>query len=151
VIITAVDPLAHQYESLFAELNMTPPVRTQSGAVESLTERFPADYFDLVNVQNALDHSYDPLVGIRQMLQVVKSGCYVLLLHTVNEAESMSYAGFHQWNFCADNGDFVIWNREIRLCVNEVLGDEAKVTVRQSEADQQLLISLRKTKRKPTA
>jgi SAM-dependent methyltransferase len=137
-----------------ADFGITPPVQTQPGKVERLTERFPANHFDLVNMQNALDHSYDPLLGIRQMLEVVKPGGYVLLLHYTNEAENANYEGFHQWNFCADNGHFVIWNRETRLCVNDALDDVAQITVDESEEDKgessvssresEIFVSLRK-------
>jgi hypothetical protein len=80
-------------------------------------------------MENALDHSYDPLRGIQQMLEVVKPGHYVLLLHKVNEAENQNYKAFHQWNFCAEEGRFIIWNRQTRLCVNEALGKTAEVTI----------------------
>jgi len=141
VHITAVDPLADKYEPLVAELGTTPPVRTRTGEVERLTEYFPADCFDLVYMQNALDHSYDPLLGIRQMLRVVKPGCCVLLRHFVDEGEHGGYGGFHQWNLRAQNGRFVIWNRETHLCVNDILNDEAKITVEEitSEPDEDRL------------
>jgi SAM-dependent methyltransferase len=127
--ITAVDALAEQYERLLRDAGITPPVLTQQGEVERLTERFPKNSFDLVNMENALDHSYDPLLGIRQMLEVVKPGGYVLLLHDVNEAHRTGYVGFHQWNFCAENGHFIIWNRKTRISVNDALGDIAEITV----------------------
>jgi SAM-dependent methyltransferase len=129
VSITAVDVLAESYNYLLAEFGITPPVRTESGEVEQLTELFPPNHFDLVHIANALDHSYDPLRGIQQMLEVVKPGHYVLLLHKVNEAENANYEAFHQWNFCAEEGRFIIWNRQTRLCVNEALGDTAEVTI----------------------
>jgi SAM-dependent methyltransferase len=129
VWITAVDALAEQYERLLRDAGITPPVLTQPGEVERLTERFPKNSFDLVNIENALDHSYDPLLGIRQMLEVVRPGGYVLLLHDVNEAHRTGYVGFHQWNFCADNGHFIIWNPQNRVSVNDALGDIAEITV----------------------
>jgi len=156
VWITAVDALAEQYERLLRDAGITPPVLTQPGEVERLTERFPKNSFDLVNMENALDHSYDPLLGIRQMLEVVKSGGYVLLLHDVNEAHRTGYVGFHQWNFCAEEGHFIIWNPQNRVSVNDALGDIAEITVEivsEEEAyfasephteQEKLLVSLRK-------
>jgi SAM-dependent methyltransferase len=154
--ITAVDALAEQYERLLRDAGITPPVLTQQGEVERLTERFPKNSFDLVNMENALDHSYDPLLGIRQMLEVVKPGGYVLLLHDVNEAHRTGYVGFHQWNFCAENGHFIIWNRKTRISVNDALGDIAEITVdtvsdneayfayESLTAQEKLLVNLRK-------
>jgi SAM-dependent methyltransferase len=129
VEITAIDPLADYYNRQLDKLGVTPLVRTQPGEVERLTDHFPTNHFDLVYMHNALDHSYDPLKGIRQMLEVVKPGSYVLLDHFINEAETTGYHGLHQWNFCADGDHFAIWNRETHYSVNNVLGDEAQTTV----------------------
>ena len=129
VRITAVDPLAVRYKQLLAAAGISPPVETEPGEVERLTERFPTDQFDLVNMENALDHCYDPLLGIRQMLEVVRPGGFVLLTHHVNEAHRTGYTGFHQWNLCADNGHFVVWNRQARISVNDALDDIAEVSL----------------------
>jgi SAM-dependent methyltransferase len=129
VEITAIDPLADYYNRQLNKLGVTPLVRTQPGEVERLTDHFPMNHFDLVYMHNALDHSYDPLKGIQQMLEVVKPGSYVLLEHFINEAETTGYHGLHQWNFRADGDHFVIWNRETHYSVNNVLGDEAQTTV----------------------
>jgi SAM-dependent methyltransferase len=130
VQITAVDPLAEDNNHLLDDLGITPPVRTQQGEVEHLTEQFPLNHFDLVNMENALDHSYDPLTGIQQMLEVVKPGGSVVLKHYVNEGEQGQYTGFHQWNFCADNGHFVMWNPQTRVSINDAIGDIADITIR---------------------
>jgi SAM-dependent methyltransferase len=127
--------LADEYKLLLDEANITPPVQAQPGEVERLTEGFPTNHFDLVNAQNVLDHTYDPLLGIRQMLEVVKPGGYILLLHEVNEAHRTGYVGFHQWNFCADNGHFVIWNRETRVSVKDALGDKVEIMVDDNEEE----------------
>jgi SAM-dependent methyltransferase len=148
VQITAVDPLADEYKHLLAEVNITPPVQTQFGEVERLTELFPRNHFDLVHMQNALDHSYDPLLGIQQMLEVVKPRGCVLLLHEVNEGYRTNYVGLHQWNFCAENGHFIVWNRNIRVSVNDALGDIAQITVDDNEDERgyekAIFVSLRK-------
>jgi len=135
VKITAIDPLADDYNQQLDEFNVAPPVRTQLGEVERLTDLFPTNHFDLVHMHNALDHSYDPLTGIRQMLEVVKPGGYVLLEHFINEAQTAGYEGLHQWNLCADEGHFVLWNRETRFSVNDVLGDRAQMMVEQIPAE----------------
>ena len=128
VHITAVDPLASQYDQLLTEFGIAPSIRTQPGESEHLLDCFPPNYFDLVHMRNALDHSYDPVLGLQQMLGVVKAGCYVLLAHHVNEGEKGNYAGLHQWNLCVDNNNLVIWNSHTQVCVNDALGDSAQVT-----------------------
>lgn len=135
VKITAIDPLADDYNHQLDEFNVAPPVRTRPGEAERLTDLFPTNHFDLVHIHNALDHSYDPLTGIRQMLEVVKPGGYVLLEHFINEAQTAGYEGLHQWNLCADDGHFVLWNRETRISVNDVVGDIAQTTVERIPAE----------------
>lgn len=107
--ITAVDPLADEYDKILDKYHIQPPVRTEKLAAEELTKRFPPNAFDLVVARNCIDHAYNPERAILQMIDVVKSGCYVFLQHRPNEGEKENYAGLHQWNFSLSaNGDFLI-------------------------------------------
>ncbi len=129
VEITPVDPLAAEYNALLDELNLTPLVRTQNAEVEKLSESFPANHFDLVYCQNALDHVYDPVLGIRQMLEVVQPNRSVVLMVNVNEGERENYFGLHQWNFCLEGSDFVLWNSDLRVRINEEISGIAEMSV----------------------
>jgi len=122
VEITAVDPLAERYDALLVRAGLTPPVRTIKGEAERLSEQFPPGHFDIVFCHNALDHSYDPLGAIQQMLLVTRPGGCVRLEHAINEGEFERYTGLHQWNFCAQDGRFVIWNPATRIDVTQRLG-----------------------------
>jgi SAM-dependent methyltransferase len=93
---------------LLARLGLVPPIRTIPGHGEKLLEKFRPDQFDLVYSSNALDHSYDPLLAIRQMLTAVKPGGYVYLWHFANEGLHESYHGLHQWNFDIRQDDFIV-------------------------------------------
>lgn len=123
--ITAVDCLGDEYNLKLKEHEIVPLIRTEQCEVECLLQKFPTNQFDLAHIRNALDHSYDPILGLLQMIAVVKPGGYVILAHNVNEAENENYEGMHQWNFCAEhdeqNRDFVIWNRSLRIGVNQLL------------------------------
>jgi len=110
--IVAVDPLAEEYDSILSEFGIEPFVRTTYGEVERLSRQFKPNTFDLVHINNALDHSYNPMKGIFEMLKVVKHSHYVVLGHTKNEAERENYKGFHQWNFDYVEKQFVIWNKK---------------------------------------
>jgi SAM-dependent methyltransferase len=110
--ITAVDPLAEQYDRLLAKYRIEPPVRTIYAEAENLRATFSADHFDLVYAQNSIDHCFNPLRAIRQMLKVVKPGCYVFLAHSVKEGKRENYIGFHQWDFYAEGGELFISNRK---------------------------------------
>jgi SAM-dependent methyltransferase len=104
VDLTAVDPLALGYANILRKNNLTPYVPTQFCMAETLTEKFAENTFDIVNMRNALDHSFDPIIGIYQMLYITKSGGrkgIVHLWHNKNEAEYEKYIGFHQWNIDA--------------------------------------------------
>lgn len=125
--ITAVDPLAPLYQALLARHGVAPPLLTRFGTAEELTLLFPPGSFDLVACRNALDHSSDPMLGIRQMLGVVKVGGEVVLEHLPNEAEAENYIGFHQWNFDIVDGRFVIWNGTQRIDVAAALAGYAVV------------------------
>jgi SAM-dependent methyltransferase len=120
--ITAVDPLADEYNRLLDEEGIVPPVRTIKGEGETLAEMFGEGVFDLAHSRNALDHSYDPVGVIGQMYRVVRPGGAVFLQHSINEGQTNAYKGLHQWNFCVEGGRFVVWNDAGRVDVLGSLG-----------------------------
>jgi SAM-dependent methyltransferase len=63
---------------------VVPPVRTRRCDSERLLDMFEPDSFDVAYASNTLDHSYDPLRAIRQMIAVVRPGGIVLLQHFPN-------------------------------------------------------------------
>jgi hypothetical protein len=74
VELIPTDPLAPIYDELLAKYNLQPYPRTQFGPVENIHNHFAANYFDVVHIQNALDHAYNPVKGILSMLEVLKPG-----------------------------------------------------------------------------
>lgn len=142
VEITAVDPLAKDYDQLLAEAGVTPLVRTVTAEAERLTDVFPAASFDLVTCQNALDHMYNPLEALGQMLSVVKPGHAIVLLHVFNEAENQAYSGLHQWNCTIEGDEFLIWNPHLRVSVNRLFHAVARVKREPCWADRQFVVSL---------
>ncbi len=127
VLITAIDPLADEFNRMLDEYGVKPPVRTQQGDGERLADGVQMDSFDLAYSINALDHCYDPLKAIKGMVRAVKPGCWVVLEHNVNEAEHETFHGLHQWNFCAEDGKFVIWNKQQHIVVEDHLPLAAEV------------------------
>jgi SAM-dependent methyltransferase len=150
VHLTAVDPLADEYNRILDECGIVPVVRTQAGEVERLRESFDADQFDLIYMRNALDHSYDPLLGIRQMLSVVKPGGWVYLDHAINEGKNEGYRGMHQWNFTEEKGEYIIWNRRMRVSVDEVVRGEGQLFIERTrqEGEDWLTVRIRKSQSK---
>ncbi len=117
--ITACDPLANAYSVLLKRASLVAPVATEFAVVEDLSCFYQSSLFDVVYCQNALDHSFDPIRGVVEMLRVTKTGGSVVLRHMRNEAENENYVGFHQYNFDEEHGSFVVWNKHERVIVDE--------------------------------
>jgi ubiquinone/menaquinone biosynthesis C-methylase UbiE len=100
--ITAVDPLADDYDKLLSKYNITPIIRTVKVAAEELSKKFPSNSFDMVFARNCIDHSYSPEKAILEMINVVKENSYILMIHKPNEAINENYLGLHQWNFSSE-------------------------------------------------
>jgi SAM-dependent methyltransferase len=125
--ITAVDPLASIYKNLLTRHGLKPPVMSMFALVEELGSFFEPNSFDITHCRNALDHSFDPLRGISEILKVVDVGGQVLLRHHPNEAEHENYKGFHHYNFDCRDGRFVIWNKSMTVDVADFLTGHAEV------------------------
>jgi len=126
--ITAIDLLANEYDRLFAEFDVVPPVRTIFADGERLVEQFGPDAFDIVHGQNCIDHMADPHRAIEQMVAVTKPGGYVVLYHAENEGQREQYDQLHQWNFTCEEGAFIIRDRMGRTAnVSERLAAQCDV------------------------
>ena len=138
VNLRACDPLSEVYNRLLAEHNVMPPVVTEFAPVEDLLWSYKPASFDIVHIRNALDHSFEPLRGIMQMLALCRPGGYVVLSHFSNEAEREAYEGFHQWNFDKVNGKFTVWNKSEKIRVADHTGAYARETstLKEATADQ---------------
>jgi SAM-dependent methyltransferase len=97
---------------------------------KKLLDRFGSNTFDLANASNSLDHCYDPVVVIGQMLAVVKPLHYVYLWHTRNEGLREQYVGLHQWNFDIRKGEFVVSNGQQSQSVTAAYQGRAEVSCR---------------------
>ncbi|CAE7461548.1 SFC1 [Symbiodinium sp. CCMP2592] len=84
-LVVAADGLARFYNRVLDERELKPPYLPLQCPVEELHECFPSPHFDVVHIRNALDHSFDPVLGIQRMLQVTRPGGWVLLRHARNE------------------------------------------------------------------
>jgi SAM-dependent methyltransferase len=126
--IIACDPLMSQYQRLLEEFDLSPLTECIEAPAEDLSAYFDPNIADVVHCSNALDHSFDPIRGIEEMLYVVKPSGTIILLHATNEAVNENYEGFHQWNFDTEGDHFIVWNRSARIDLNEHLDGIADVT-----------------------
>ena len=127
--VTAVDPLADSYNRLMDRHGIRPPVRPRACRGEDLLEAFSPDSFDIAYGLNAIDHAVDPFRVISNMVEVVRPGGFVVLLHHRAAARGSLYRDLHQWNFDVREGDFVI-RRPPRRTINVTAGlaDRAAVS-----------------------
>lgn len=124
VPVASADGLARFYMQLYDILGHRPPFVPVQCPAESLHRCFPRNHFDVVHIRNALDHAGDPLLGIQQMLEVLRPGGWLLLRHARNEGVPGQFQlGLHQWAFdVVEGGDgashFVVWNPSLRADVS---------------------------------
>ena len=131
--ITCTDPLADEYMVLLKKYKIRSVTLNVKANSEELTNHFPQSYFDFVYMRNALDHSFDPLTAVGEMIELVKRDRYIILEHENNEAENENYEGLHQWNIKIENGDFTIWNKSTFYNVTEYYKTEADIRCEANE------------------
>jgi SAM-dependent methyltransferase len=121
VQLTAVDPLARWYATLFERHGVEPAVRPVAGRAERLRRRFPPGSFDVVVARNSLDHGTDPRRAIGEMLAVTRPGGFVYLEHAEREGANQRYRGLHQWDFWVEDGELALGHRTATLDLDDVL------------------------------
>ncbi|HXT09339.1 MAG TPA: methyltransferase domain-containing protein [Roseiarcus sp.] len=131
--LTAVDALADRYDELDFPPGL-PLVRTLMCDSERLSEKFGENVFDVVYARNTLDHGYEPIKAIIEMVKVAKPGGTIITVHLPNEATVENWVGFHQWNFYVEGADFKIANRTKTFNVASAIADLGRI-VRLSPPD----------------
>lgn len=129
--ICAVDACANEYNELYKKYSVSPPlVRPIYGEFENLPEIINKQ-FDFIYSRNALDHSYNPLLGIHNMLAVCEQKGIVYFECIINNGINEKYKGLHLWNFMPVSGDIVIWNRDntAQLLSKELQKDISSIEV----------------------
>lgn len=123
-----IDPLAYYFNDILRTSHQDFP-HIEFGMMEYLSAFYPHHDTDLVIIQNALDHSADPLKGIFEAIDTLRTGGILYLKHKPNEGETEKYKGFHQWNIDIEHERLCIWNKDQRTYVDDVIGAFASVDV----------------------
>lgn len=98
-------------------------------AAESLTSLFAPSTFDLVHASNCIDHSYDPVLAIRQMVEVVKPRLLRAPRARSERGREEAPQGLHQWNFGVDEcGSLRVWRPGFSRNIEDALEDIARVS-----------------------
>jgi SAM-dependent methyltransferase len=126
--VTAVDPLAHDYQRLLLEAGVTAPAPPQVCRGEDVARTFGRGHFDIAYARNSIDHSVDALAAIASMLDAVRVGGAVVLLHRRREGEHHGYTQLHQWNLDVEDGRLVLFNQDQFHDVSKHFAEEANVT-----------------------
>ena len=121
-----VDPLATYYNRILKKYQIDRP-QVEFAMMEYLSACYPKHDVTLVMIQNALDHSANPVKGVLEAIDALKQGGVLYLNHHPNEAEYENYRGFHQFNITVENQQLIIWNKTERYNINELLRGIAQV------------------------
>jgi SAM-dependent methyltransferase len=105
--VTYCDPLAGEYEKMWAVKKLAMPHQIKAIEVEQLDKHFLPDSFDVAYACNCLDHSFDPLAGIKNIVSLLRAGGKFFLRSRIREGIKEKYVGLHQWNFYFEN-DFLM-------------------------------------------
>jgi len=128
--VSYIDPLAPFFNKIIEKKKLNLPMIT-FGFIEYLSS-FVHHKASLIIVQNALDHSKNPLKGILECIESLEIGGVLYLRHFINEAETESYRGFHQYNISTENHELIIWNKETKTNINFFLKDFTQTKVNTS-------------------
>lgn len=127
-----VDPLAFHFNHILRKYKRNLP-QIEFGMVEFLSAFISDKNASLITIQNALDHSANPMKGIVEALASLKCGGILYLNHHPNEAEMEKYKGFHQYNIDEQQGNLIIWNQQENLNVSQLLAEVATVQTKRMD------------------
>jgi hypothetical protein len=122
--IRYIDPLAPFYNKIIEDKKLDLPNIT-FGFIEYLSSFMP-NKASLIIIQNALDHSNNPLKGILECIESLEIGGVLYLRHKPNEAEAENYRGFHQYNLSLEDDELIIWNKTEKTNINAFVMDFAE-------------------------
>lgn len=105
--LIGVDVLADEYYAFYSKYGIDPPIPLVSCSGEALSDKM-FDKFDLVFVQNALDHTASPFVTWLNLYKLTKKGGYLGHCHAIKEATYQNKDQLHQYDLYAENSDLII-------------------------------------------
>ncbi len=110
--LTCIDPLAAAYKGLRNKYGYEIDYPMFHGVCEELLEYCGLERFDIVWMQNALDHSQNPEKAVYGLYSVASPGGYIIINGFVREG-SKGWSGLHQHDLFLEDG---------RLCCESMRG-----------------------------
>jgi len=139
-----IDPLAAYYNKMIKKTRPQHFPLVEFGTVEQLSAFYPQGDVAFIHIQNALDHSINPVQGILECVRCLALGGILYLKHFPNEAERENYRGFHQYNIDTECGELIVWNNSERHNINRLLEGFTVIDVSSSEIGEVIAV-IRKT------
>ncbi|MCF8369920.1 MAG: class I SAM-dependent methyltransferase [Bacteroidales bacterium] len=112
--IVCCDVLANDYHTLLLKKGIKAPHQIIPTEGEHLTSVFQENEFNIVFSNNAIDHTYDAVKTISEMIKTAKVGGFVVIQVAEKEGQRNLYRGLHQWDFYAMNSQFMLKRRHMK-------------------------------------
>lgn len=138
------DALAPAFNAILADCGIHPATPVQHCDAERLLETFGSESFHFVNASNCIDHCYDPISAINNMVAVAKHGGVVLMGHHENVAVQENYTGLHQWNLSVQGGRFVVWNKAEKHFAEDFISAHVEISIDWDQANRWVITTIRK-------
>lgn len=102
--LNSVDLLGNLYPFIFdyEKHGVKQPVAV---AGEYILDKVQADFYDIVHMSNAIDHSVDPELVFSNLVACCKPGGYIILQGFEDEGDFEQFEGMHQWNIHIDEDE----------------------------------------------
>ncbi|MFA0823685.1 MAG: class I SAM-dependent methyltransferase [Methanomethylovorans sp.] len=109
--IITIDPLADVYQELHKKYSTGYNLTCIKGYGEKLKEMFPNNMLHCVYIQNALDHSQDPVEFLQNTYHILKPGGVLILDGFIKEGTAAHWLGLHNWDIETEKDDLLLTNR----------------------------------------
>jgi len=116
------DLLGDEYEKIFDYKKIGIDLKPIAIGCEDINT---VDFYDVVHISNALDHTQDPQAAYNAMYRAVKPGGFLIIQGFVNEGTHEEWTGFHQYNI--DIKELITYGVEYTALVIESKNGDAVV------------------------
>jgi SAM-dependent methyltransferase len=127
--VSTCDPLAPAYIEAFKRHGIKIPNPPNFALGEYLSSFYNYNSVDVITCNNALDHSFDPIRALNEMLRVVRVGGIIICSHKRNEGNNANYHGLHQFNIDTNNGNPIIWNQNLKVAIHSELEVQTRTEI----------------------
>lgn len=109
--IVASDWFQVEYQKFWERSGKTPIIPIEYQNMERLT--YPDESFDIVHCANAIDHTVNADLALKEFIRVCKPGGYVYLRHHLNQRSL--HAREHRWDIRMEDGKCAVIGRHMRF------------------------------------